>query len=114
MKSFKKVTCLLFVVFSLGHSHAQEKMFLLVLNGVVIDSKTKEPLVGAGVEIFVDSVKYVGRSTREGGRFDFRGAHLSEAVMRVRNEGYQTKEFPVNKKNNGPYRIKLKRMKAKR
>src|SRR5690606_3494482 len=53
----------------------QRQEFVREINGTVIDAVTKEPLLGVSLVIYVDSVKYVGRASRDGGRFDFRGTH---------------------------------------
>lgn len=92
----------------------QKKLFFLTLNGVVTDAKTKQPLQNAIVEVFDEGKKYVGRYTNSEGRFNFRGAHLSEAVIKVRMEGYKPVEIKASKKRNGPYKIKLKREKKKK
>ena len=89
-------------------SNAQEKkLFFLTLNGVVTDAKTKQPLEKAIVEVFDEGKKYVGRYTDSEGRFNFRGAHLPEAVIKIRMEGYKPVEIKASKKRNGPYRVKL-------
>ncbi|NGM89682.1 carboxypeptidase-like regulatory domain-containing protein, partial [Parapusillimonas sp. SGNA-6] len=85
----------------------QRQEFVREINGTVIDAVTKEPLLGVSLVIYVDSVKYVGRASRDGGRFDFRGTHITHGVMKINHEGYIAQEIQLSPQNNGPYHIAL-------
>ncbi|MBO5710663.1 MAG: TonB-dependent receptor [Rikenellaceae bacterium] len=63
-----------------------------IVRGVVIDSETKEPLVGASV-VVAGTTK--GVATDENGKFELSGIKAGDLTLKIEYVGYDTKEMSV-------------------
>ena len=92
-----------------GINFGDKQEFVRDIRGTVIDAVTKKPLDGAYMYIYLDTAQssYAARRSSNGGKFDFKGAHLQKGILRIYHKGYVTRNIEISTSKNGPYRVEM-------